>query len=288
MKVAEIITNKIIEELEKGIIPWNKPWTGQGRCINYVSRKSYSFLNEMLLNKPGEYLTFKQVQDKGGKVKKGAKSNIVVFWHIHVVTEKDQNGKEVTKKIPLLRYYNVFHIDQTEGIESKLTGNEKQFIPVENAENDVVAYFEKYGIKFNHVAGDKAFYRPSTDEVVLPLKKQFKNEPSYYEVLFHETIHSTGHKSRLNRLSDIAAFGSHEYSKEELVAEIGASIMGNLYGIENPETFKNNVAYIQSWLGVLKNDKNFIISASSKAQKAVEMIQGKSVNEEPEEENNRG
>jgi antirestriction protein ArdC len=278
-KIHEIVTNKIIEELEKGVIPWHKPWSGLGRCINYKSRKSYSFLNEMLLHKPGEYLTFKQVEELGGKVLKGEKASIVTFWKILPVEERNDKGEVIKKKIPLLRYYNVFHLDQTEGIQSKVIENDKEFNDIQCAETVTSDYFTKHKIDFMSVAGNRAYYSPAVDRVVMPLKKQFDSENEYYNVLFHETVHSTGHSSRLKRITDTSRFGDEEYSKEELVAEIGAATLMNTFGIDNSSTLKNSVAYIQSWLGALRNDKSLIISASSRAGKAVNMILEKEIEE---------
>lgn len=276
MKIAEIVTQKIIAELEKGIIPWHKPWTGQGKCINYKTRKAYSFLNEMLLGREGEYLSFKQCADLGGRVKKGEHGHLVTFWKFLAVSE-EKNGEKKDKKVPLLRYYTVFHLDQCDGIPSKLGENEqsKVFDASETVEQTTTLYFAKYGINFETVASDKAYYRPSTDEISMPLKEQFSDENNYYSVLLHESIHSTGHSTRLNRTKDITHFGSEMYSKEELIAEIGAAILMNHFMLETKDTFINSVAYIQSWIEVLKNDVNMIISASSKTTKAVDMILGK-------------
>ena len=130
-------------------------------------------------------------------------------------------------------------------------------------------------MKLNHQEGDRAFYRPTTDEIVLPIRKQFVSTAEYYSTLFHELAHSTGHSSRLNRLDKIAAFGSDVYSKEELVAEIGAAALVNHCGLETSTSFRNNTAYIQNWLSVLKGDKRFIVSAAGKAEKAVNLILNK-------------
>ena len=123
-----------------------------------------------------------------------------------------------------------------------------------------------------HQEGDKAFYRPSNDTIVLPMMSQFAETAEYYSTAFHEMVHSTGHSNRLNRLTQTAHFGNEEYSKEELVAEIGASALVNHAGLETEKSFRNSTAYVQSWLNVLKNDKRFIVSASGKAEKAVELI----------------
>ena len=124
------------------------------------------------------------------------------------------------------------------------------------------------------MSGVYYLYRPSTDEIVLPIRKQFVSTAEYYSTVFHELTHSTGHKSRLNRLDRTAFFGTEAYSKEELVAEIGAATLVNFCGLETPASFRNNAAYIQNWLQVLKNDTRFIVSAAGKAEKAVNLILG--------------
>ena len=133
-------------------------------------------------------------------------------------------------------------------------------------------YCRKSGVKLTHQPGDKACYRPSTDEITLPTLAQFRETAEYYGTLFHEMVHSTGHESRLNRLNQTAFFGSEAYSKEELIAEIGAAALVNHAGLETDRSFRNSAAYLQNWLSVLRNDKRFIVSASGKAEKAVEMI----------------
>ena len=273
-KVYEIITERILEQLDKGIIPWEKPWTGQGKCISRSTGKAYSFLNEMLLDRQGEYATFKQIQKEGGRVKKGAKSYVVTFWKMLPIEEENAKGEKVKKTIPLLRYYNVFNLEDCENIEPKHLDKLKDndFKSDKDSEETISDYFNRHGINFENVAGNRAYYSPSQDKVVVPLKKQFDKQSEYYSTLFHEAIHSTGHESRLDRLTKTASFGSNEYSKEELVAEIGASTLVNMFGLETSSSFRNNTAYIQSWANALKNDINMIVHASSRAGKAVDMI----------------
>ena len=145
---------------------------------------------------------------------------------------------------------------------------------IEEAQEIIYDYLGREGVKLTHTEGDRAFYKPSTDEVVLPIRKQFMSTAEYYSTVFHELTHSTGHASRLNRLTSPAFFGSEAYSKEELVAEIGASALVNHVGLETSNSLRNNVAYIQNWLRVLKDDKRFIVSASGRAEKAVNLILG--------------
>ena len=266
------VTERIIAQLEQGIIPWNKPWVARGQqAISHSTGKPYSLLNQMMLGRAGEYLTFKQVQDEGGKVKKGEKSHMVVFWKW--IEQKDEETEEV-KKIPFLRYYNVFHIDQTEGISSKWEAEPLiEYADADEAAETIVAdYLSRSGVKLSHVEGDRAYYIPSTDSITLPKREQFAQTAEYYGTAFHEMVHSTGHESRLNRLEKLAFFGSESYSKEELVAEIGSAALVNHVGLETEASIRNASAYVQNWLKALKDDKKLIVSASSKAEKAVELI----------------
>lgn len=278
------ITDRIIAEMEQGIIPWEKPWTGTSDgAIRHVGGRPYSLLNQMLLGKPGEYLTFDQAKKGGGSVKKGAKSKIVVFWKFLERAKVDdegrpmldENGLPKSSAIPYLRYYRVFHIEDCENIKPKWTKEVHNDIqPIEAAQQVLDGYISREGIKLEHVKGNKAYYSPSMDEIVLPLMEQFDTINGYYDTAFHESVHSTGHSKRLNRTmaSALAPFGSEDYSKEELVAEIGACSILHELGIETGKTFRNNTAYIQSWLKALKNDKRLIVSAAGKAEKAVNRI----------------
>lgn len=275
--VYEMVTERIISELEKGIIPWQKPWTGiASGAFNRISKKPYSLLNQMLLKHTGEYATFKQWSDLGGTIRKGEKSEIVVFWKIQAVEEENEDGEKITKQIPLLRYYNVFHISQVDGVKPLEISKPNTVEPIEQAEQIFNTYLTREGIKLEQITSNEAFYSPSRDLIHLPERQQFQSIAEYYSTAFHEATHSTGHKSRLDRLQTgaTAAFGSETYSKEELVAEIGSASILNLLGIETDHSFRNSAAYIQSWLQVLRNDVRFIVSASSKAEKAVNYILG--------------
>lgn len=280
-----MVTNRIIEQMQKGIIPWKKPWkgaivSGEDYAINYVTRRAYSRLNQWLLWEPGEYLTFKQIQELGGKIRKGVKAKFVVFYtKAEYKTTDEKTGEEKTVSYPLLRYYNVFHLNDTEGIASKIVPGEK--IEVEaDTEADVIiaAYVEREGIRFcNTKPSDQAFYSPMRDEVVVPMQSQYTRPSEYYSTTFHELVHSTMKPERCNRTSEgmeAAFFGSDNYSREELVAEIGSAMCCSRCGIEVEATFRNSVAYIQSWLKALKNDVKMIVWAASRAEKAAEFIFG--------------
>lgn len=277
--VYEIVTDRIIEQLENNIIPWQKPWTGiRSGAYNRISKKSYSFINQMMLKHDGEYATFKQWESLGGHVRKGEKSEIVVFWKITPIEEIKEDGTKEIKQIPLLRYYNVFHISQVEGVEPLKEEELDQIEPIEKAENVLHDYWTRENIRVEHKAGDRAYYSPTHDMICLPLFEQFTDTSEYYSTAFHESIHSSMKENRCNRAEDrkgkLVAFGSDDYSKEELVAEIGSANILNILGIETTKSFRNSAAYIQNWLSVLKNDVKFIVSASSKAEKAVKYILG--------------
>lgn len=274
VSVYQLVTDRIIAELEKGRIPWNKPWTGiRSGAYSRATGKPYSLLNQLLLVKPGEYLTYKQAQAAGGTVKKGEKSQIVVFWKPLEVEKENEDGSKQKQMIPILKYYNVFHIDQCEGVKPRFV--QEVFVPVDpvaEAEAILADYSQRSGCRIFNEQQDRAYYRPFTDEIHLPLREQFPQIAEYYSTAFHEATHSTGHTSRLNRLNTSAFFGSEDYSKEELIAEMGSAILMNELGIETPDTFRNSAAYIQGWLKALKDDSRLIVSAAGKAEKAVRLI----------------
>lgn len=275
--VYEMVTDRIIEQLENNVIPWEKPWTGiKNGAFNRISKKPYSLLNQMLLKFDGEYATFKQWQDLGGHIRKNEKSEIVVFWKIQPIEEEQEYGTKKIKQIPLLRYYNVFHISQVDGVEPLPEEELNDIEPIEKADKVLFDYWTKENIMIEHTVSNKAYYSPTLDMIHLPLFEQFTNANEYYSTAFHESVHSTMKESRCNRAEDskgkLVAFGSNEYSKEELIAEIGSASLMNIIGIETSKSFRNSSAYIQNWLSVLKNDVKFIVSASSKAEKAVKYI----------------
>ena len=283
MNVYEMVTERIIDQLEKGYIPWLKPWAN---CLdgtfNRITKKPYSLMNQMLLQHDGEYATFKQWEQLGGKVKKNAKAEIVIFWKMREEKIKDENGEEKIHLMPLLRYYNVFHISQVDGVEALPKTEEYQTEPIEAAETLLFDYLNRENIKIHITESDRAFYRPFDDSITLPELEQFKSAEAFYSTAFHEATHSTLKATRCDRTTDNkdAYFGNESYSKEELVAELGSSAILNFLGIETEKTFQNTTAYIQNWISVLKNDKKFIISASGKAEKAVNYILGNSVTTE--------
>lgn len=279
--IYQMVTDRIIEQLENGVIPWRKPWTGADPAYNRVSGKCYSLANQMLLPERGEWATFKQWQEAGGHVRKGEKSSVCIFWKMYEKKSKNAGEDEKPEYLPVLRYYNVFHISQVEGVEAKKADGEPrriegiELLHDSGADAIITDYIHRTGITMTEKLGSRAFYSPTTDSVTVPEKAQFENQNEWYSTVFHELTHSTGHPDRLNRLEKGAKFGSAAYSKEELTAEIGAAALMNLCELEQPQTFENTAAYINSWLSVLRQDKKAIISAASRAEKAMNFILGK-------------
>ena len=232
MDLFQIITDRITKELEQGEIPWQKPWSGTQGAISHTTGKRYSLLNQMLLGcRSGEYMTFKEAQREGGSVKKGEKSSMIVFWKFLETAKRNEEGQviygsdglPIVEKIPFLRYYNVFHIDQCDGIKPRFEEDEApgtNLSPDEAAEQIISSYINRSGVRLHIEQSDRAFYSPLLDRVTVPQLTQYSCTGEYYSTLFHELTHSTGHHSRLNRLERDVAFGSESYSKEELIAAI--------------------------------------------------------------------
>ena len=281
MNVYERITQAIIEQLDNGIIPWQRPWTGTADgAINYVTRRPYSFLNQMLLGRPGEWLTWKQITERGGHVKKGSKGSMVVYSDTFCPKELkgkvDENGESEEKLIHMLKYYYVYNIADVEGIQSKITSLPTTTLePNEMAENIINDYIAREGITFyNQKPSNSAFYRPSDDCVTVPMLAQYQQVEEYYSTCFHEFTHSTMLQKRCNRRAEDekARFGSDSYAREELVAEIGAAFLVNHCNMDSEKAFKNSVAYLQGWRNHIAKDNRLIVTAAAKAEAAAKYI----------------
>jgi len=276
MNIYEQVTTRIMELLETGTIPWKKLWISSDGPKNLISKKPYRGINQFLLNcspySSSYWLTYRQAAERGGQVRGGEKSTPVVFWKwldCKVVSEDDDN--EATGKVPLLRYYNVFNLDQIDGIEPPTEDQPTNpFSPIDQAEEVIRSMPYRPLIQYG---GDRAFYSPSVDYIKLPNKGAFKSPEEYYSTAFHELVHATGNANRLGRkgILEPSYFGSHDYSQEELVAEFGASMLCGHAGIEQ-QTIDNSAAYIQGWLKVLKSDKKLAIVAAGQAQRAADFI----------------
>lgn len=277
MNVYEIVTNRMLEEMKKGIIPWKQPWVG-GEPKNLVSKKSYRGINVFLLPRTYSsawWISYKQAQSLGGQVKKGEKGYPVVFWKTNKVEEEDEEtGKTKTKTFPILRYYTVFNIGQCEGIENPDIRHYNDFEKIRTCEMIVGNMPVPPPILFQE---QRAYYNSNSDTVNMPKPESFTSKEHYYSTLFHELTHSTGHKSRLDRFTqehDNQIFGSSSYSKEELTAELGAAMLAAVAQIDNSALTENSTAYLQNWMKKFGEDQRLLVQAAAKAQKSCDFILG--------------
>ena len=276
--VYQIITEKIIKQLESGVAPWRKPWTCQTPA-NLVTQKEYRGLNVFTLASQGFpsrfWLTFIQATKLGGRIRKGEKSSPVIFWTIGDEQETTaQDGAKETSRPFLLRYYSVFNLSQAEGIDipASLLQETRTNDPIETCEQIVT----NMPVPPAFEQSDKAWYSPTNDVVGMPARGLFHSSEEYYVTEFHELAHSTGHAKRLHRenFDNPVSFGSESYSKEELVAEMTAAMLCGIAGIEQ-RILENSAAYLKTWIARLKSDSRLLVSAASQAQKAADFIQGK-------------
>lgn len=282
--VYDVITARIMELLDKGIIPWRKPWRGgrAGMPKNLASGKAYRGVNVFLLHCASMsegydspyWLTFKQAKERGGNVRKGQHGMPVIFWNWIEKEKTLATGDKVKEEVPFLRYYTVFNVEQCEGIDypkPDTQGDPLEFQPIGECESVVDGFTDKPAIE--HDGHGRAFYRPATDTVHLPETVRFDSKQGYYATLFHELTHSTGHENRLGRCKDQkqAAFGSTDYGKEELVAEMGAAFLCGHCGIEG-QTIENSAAYVDGWRRAIRQDKKLVVHAAAQAQKAADYI----------------
>ena len=284
--VYDIINERIIEEFEKGVVPWYKPWknfNGEGNFIspqNFITKIPYKGINFVLLLNRFEqpyYLTFKQVQKLGGKINKGEKSFPVVFWKPINNEIVDKEGNVEVERNYMFRYYKVFNITQTTGIDYEpvrfIEDTEGlNFDRIQKAEDIIKGYKDCPKIFYG---GNDAFYYPATDQIHIPEPKCFDNPESFYSVFFHEASHSTGHELRLNRkgVAEVNRNNQHQYTYEELVAEFSAAYLNGHCGIHET-TIQENASYIHNWLSVLNEHEKWIVNAASAGQKSAEYILG--------------
>ena len=276
--VFEIATNRMIALLESGTNPWRKPWRTSNRIppMNYSSKRAYSGINFFLLSMLDDpfFMTFKQIEAKGGKVRKGAKGEIVFFWLWTFYDAKKRvtkDEKQAVKKIPSLRYYRVFNARDIEGIDFEYPTVEplKENKKIEKIE----AAIKATGAKIQH-KGDQAYYSIVYDHINMPVIGRFENSDFYYSTLFHELGHWTGTKKRLDR-EICNSFGDAKYSKEELVAEMTSAFLCSKFGIDNNELTHNSAAYLKGWIQALQGNSKLIITAATAAKKAFNFLDEK-------------
>lgn len=288
------IAQEIIEALEHGTAPWIKPWSGsaikENAPFNPLTGKQYEGINFINLTIRGmamegdpRWMTFKQAKSLDAQVRRGEKGTAIQYWKFTKQIDKvDENGNKILDKNnepiketirltnPQVFYATVFNASQIDGLpplKEDLESKEvlTEFKPIEAAEK----ILENSHAEINHIAGNKAFYAPSSDSIQLPLKEQFSSAMDYYSTALHELGHWTGHESRLNR--DMAnPFGSIAYAKEELRAEIGSYMLSSKIGIDFDPS--QHHSYIESWVSILEDKPSEIFKACSDASKIVSFI----------------
>jgi antirestriction protein ArdC len=284
MDVYAIVTEKIINLLESGVVPWRRPWTSTGLPRNLVTRKSYRGINHFLLSASKFvspfWLTMRQANELGGSIRKGEESTIVTFWKIEDVKRSDSEDLDAepnerkSQRHFLLRFYRVWNLEQCEVPQHVLDKLPKiemhQHDPIEAVENIIAEMPNQPEIVRG---GSKALYSPTTDRVTLPARKLFESATEEAATTLHEISHSTGHEKRLARegITELAPFGSPVYSREELVAELSAAFLCAEAGISNM-VIRNQAAYVAGWAGRLRADRKLIIHAAAQAQRACDYV----------------
>jgi antirestriction protein ArdC len=282
--IYQEVTDRVLEILERGVVPWKNPIrrraNGDGWPKNLTSGKRYRGINIFLLTfmawhagyQSDYWLTFRQAKETGGGVRKGEKSSLVTFWKLY---EKTDAKTCEPVQLPCLRHYHVFNIEQCDGVEIPDIAEIEplSFTPIESAEQIIAGYRDPPVIR---QAGNRACYRPASDTIEIAPREQFRDIESYYATLFHEAAHSTGHEKRLARqMDEPQPFGSPDYSREELVAEMAAGMLCGQAGIADA-TIEQTASYIDHWKAALRGDKRLVINAASAGQKAADWILGAS------------
>lgn len=285
MTTYEIVTERIVNLLEQGVIPWRRPWSAGGAPRNLVSKKVYRGVNFFLLSATKYvspyWLTFRQANELGGTVRKGEHGQIVIFWKVDqdADPESDADAKNIdecekSRRRFVLRFYRVFNAEQCElpqTILDKLPKIETyRHDPIEAAERIIANMPNPPALEYG---GTKAFYSPAADRITLPPRELFISAEEHFGSWTHEASHSTGHPKRLNResIAEAAPFGSPTYSFEEMVAELSAAYLCAEAGI-SPAVIENEAAYLQGWLSKLKSEKRLIVIAAAQAQRAADYI----------------
>ena len=278
---------RIIAALKEGTAPWQKPWKPGERVLphNFGSGRDYRGGNAMFLTMQQldrgyadpRWGGYRQIQEAGGHVRKGEKGTPILYveWRQqrtardeHGNPVLDENGRKklewVERDRPLVKVNHVFNVEQTEGLKLRsLDAAAPEWEGHERAE----AVMRGSGVRIDHVAGDRAFYRRSEDRIVLPERSQFASQSAYTHTALHELGHATGHPSRLNRptLKEHGGFGSEDYAREELRAEIAAMMTGEKLGVGHEP--RHGTAYVSSWIKALENDPREIRAAAVDAQR---------------------
>jgi antirestriction protein ArdC len=281
--IYQKVTDKIIADLEKGQLTWLKPWsTGNmdGRIVKPLRHNGmpYNGINVLMLWAASveagyvspHWMTFKQAKELGANVRKGERGSLVVYANSITKTEEQDDGSEEERKIPFMKGYSVFNVDQIEGLPEQYYAKPELIIDGVERIDHAEAFFASTGADVRH-GGNRAFYSGGSDHVQMPAFESFRSPEAYYTTLAHELTHWTKHPKRLDREFGRKKWGDEGYAREELVAELGAAFLCADLGLA-PEAGTDHAAYIQSWLKVLKEDKRAIFSAAAHAQRAADFL----------------
>lgn len=272
-RVYQVITDRILACLERGVIPWRQPWaTPENQPKNLVSGRPYRGINALVLSTAAYdspwWLTYRQAKARGGHVREGEHGFPCIYWNSYRVLDVETARTETR---PFARYYTLFNVAQCDGVEAPPTPEvRREFSPLEACERVVSEMPRPPRIEHGY---SQAAYRWQDDLVMMPRPQLFDAREHYYATLFHELIHSTGHKTRLNRVVFREDFylGSPSHAREELIAEIGSAFLCGHVGIENT-MFQSSASYIATWMIRLQNDNRLVVHAAGRAQKAADYV----------------
>ena len=273
------VTERMMDALESGVIPWRRPWTTMGAHRNLTSGREYRGINVFLtalsaMRGGFEYplwVTMRQANRLGGRVRAGEKGTMVVFWEPRVEVRKLDDGEEEQRRRLVFKKYYVWNVEQIDGLVLPELPKPRVADEHEGAEAVWAGYGDRPGLEHG---GSAAFYAHALDVIQMPDRAWFESTSAYYQVLFHEAIHSTGAKTRLNRstLTQAGRFGDANYSQEELVAEMGGAMLLARAGLE--PAYENSGAYLRGWLKALHEDKRLVVVAAQSAEKAARYVLG--------------
>ena len=299
--VYKIVTNRIIDSLISGVIPWRQTWIrpvnkDKSVCTNALTGKGYSLLNCLLLGAPGEYASFKQIKQMKGTLRKGSKSRMVIYWGSYIPKDRKDEAKRLEEegkstdhlKVFFPKYYNVFSMDDVEGIELKKADEPRAVAaedPVGMSRLVIRDYTRAQQVELVESTTDEPHYNAPLDCVILPPKDCFTYEEDYLAALFAGLAHSTAAPDRLNREKEYKRMIEDETStKEELVAEIASSMLLLSCGLKRQETHQQIDAACQKWIQAMSTDSMLVIQAVNAAEKASKYILGDKIHQEDAEE----
>jgi antirestriction protein ArdC len=284
-EIYQAVTDRMVQALERGVVPWRTPWTLAGRPRPMSTGNAYRGVNTWLLALASRergwgspwFGTYRQIQELGGQVRQGEKSTLVTFWKTLEKEDRDPvTGEVAARAVPMLRKFRVFSACQADGLPARFfpePGEERLIAGPQAVLDGYVSQAGGPGLR--HDVQGQAYYSPAADEIHVPPVAGHLSPEHYYATAFHEAAHSTGHASRLGRAgitSGDAVFGSHEYGREELVAQVTASMLCAETGISTDEIFANSAAYVGGWLQTIRGDPRMVVSAAAAAQRATDLI----------------